>query len=507
LTMFKAQEIQARRAGLRRVPKIGQQRFADEDIYYFVIPDNIPLLPAWCLRENELIVALFPQTIKAYLSRGDDYQSLAEVPEVARLFENGKAPIKIYYQDTPALFEYLYPAVQIVSRMLAGELQRDKVDIHVGLLPTGSTIAKHLTPDVVSVVRTEAGIEITAYESIPGSSAIVAVVPLAVGWLTVASGGRGPVEFEQAIEEVGLLLNPDKALERQAKNNLKQIGLAMHNYHDTFRKFPAAAPVDEDGKPLLSWRVHILPYIEQANLHRQFHLDEPWDSEHNKKLIAQMPPTLAAPGADAGEGKTVYLTVRHEKAMFPGKMQTSFRDITDGSAFTIMTVEASNESAVVWTKPDDYDLDLKNPLRGLVQLRKGGFLVLMGDGSVHKVSEKIDPEMLNALFTRNGGEVVDLPRNRNRNFDDRLPGPARDLPRGEPFDPESADLPDGSRLPIEPPRRQPAPIPDEGAASGEAGQPKPRDPREAIALPKAPRIEFPKSEPFKTIEKKTIDKD
>jgi len=276
-----------------------------------------------------------------------------------------------------------------------------------------------------------------------------------------------------------------------SKNNLKNLGMGIHNYcADHREQFPTAVVLYGNEKPRLSWRVHLLPYIEQRALYEQFHLDEPWDSEHNKKLIAQMPPALAAPGADAGEGKTVYLTVRHEKAMFPGKMQMSFRDITDGSAFTIMTVEANNESAVVWTKPDDYDLDLKNPLRGLVQLRKGGFLVLMGDGSVHKVSEKIDPEMLNALFTRNGGEVVELPRNRNRRFDEG-PVPATRV------DPESA----------EPPRRQPAPIPDEGAASGEAGQPEPRDAREAIALPQAPRIEPSKSEPFKTIEKKTIDKD
>src|SRR5207249_2796575 len=74
-----------------------------------------------------------------------------------------------------------------------------------------------------------------------------------------------------------------------SQNNLKQIGLAMHNYHDTYRHFPPQALTDKNGKPLLSWRVAVLPFIEQDNLYRQFKLDEPWDSEHNRKLLERMP--------------------------------------------------------------------------------------------------------------------------------------------------------------------------------------------------------------------------
>ncbi len=78
-------------------------------------------------------------------------------------------------------------------------------------------------------------------------------------------------------------------------NNLKYIGLAMHNYLDANSHFPPAASVDKAGKPLLSWRVMILPYIDQDQLYKQFHLDEPWDSEHNKKLIDKMPQIYASP--------------------------------------------------------------------------------------------------------------------------------------------------------------------------------------------------------------------
>src|SRR6185295_2767398 len=82
-----------------------------------------------------------------------------------------------------------------------------------------------------------------------------------------------------------------------AMNNLKIIGLAMHNYHDTNQRFPAAAIYDKQGKPLLSWRVAILPYLNQKQLYESFHLDEPWDSEHNRKLIPRMPAEYAAAGA------------------------------------------------------------------------------------------------------------------------------------------------------------------------------------------------------------------
>src|SRR5262249_51556565 len=87
----------------------------------------------------------------------------------------------------------------------------------------------------------------------------------------------------------------EAASRMQNQNNLKEMALAMHNYHDVNGKFPPAAICDKQGKPLLSWRVAILPYVEQDNLYKQFKLDEPWDSEHNKKLIAQMPKVYALP--------------------------------------------------------------------------------------------------------------------------------------------------------------------------------------------------------------------
>src|SRR5690606_13567468 len=91
--------------------------------------------------------------------------------------------------------------------------------------------------------------------------------------------------------------------------NLKQQGIGLHNFHDTFGQLPAAYNTDKDGKPLLSWRVGLLPFLEEGALYNEFHLDEPWDSDHNKKLIARMPAVYRSPNSKAPAGKTIYLGV------------------------------------------------------------------------------------------------------------------------------------------------------------------------------------------------------
>src|SRR3712207_2423045 len=93
----------------------------------------------------------------------------------------------------------------------------------------------------------------------------------------------------------------------------------MHNYHDAHGHLPAVANFDPRGRPLLSWRVHLLPFLNEEKLYKEFHLDEPWDSEHNKKLIPRMPRVYQGPnrGLNAA-GKTIYLAPVGEAAAFPG---------------------------------------------------------------------------------------------------------------------------------------------------------------------------------------------
>lgn len=202
----------------------------------------------------------------------------------------------------------------------------------------------------------------------------------------------------------------EAARRSQCVNNLKQIGLAMHNYHSTYNTFPPAYNTSKDGKPLLSWRVHILPYLEHKALYDEFHLDEPWDSTHNKTLILRMPTTYTCNSAStklAREGKTTYLTPRGPATIFPGATAIKFQDITDGTSNTILTIDAGNAAATFWTKPDDWDVTV-----GVLEPAKifdhhpDGTDVGLADGSVRFLKNTITLKTLQALITRNGGEVV-----------------------------------------------------------------------------------------------------
>src|SRR5947208_12647542 len=120
----------------------------------------------------------------------------------------------------------------------------------------------------------------------------------------------------------------------RSQNNLKQIAIAMHIYHDQHQGLPTAAIYSADGKPLLSWRVLLLPYLEQDALYKQFHLDEPWDSAHNRKLLARVPPIYVAPG-EKETTDTHYLGFAGKGAFFEGKKGVGITDITDGTSNTL----------------------------------------------------------------------------------------------------------------------------------------------------------------------------
>jgi hypothetical protein len=201
----------------------------------------------------------------------------------------------------------------------------------------------------------------------------------------------------------------ESARRSQCVNNLKQIGLAMHNYHSAHDTFPPAFTTSKEGKPLLSWRVLILPYLDQEELYKQFHLDESWDSPHNKGLISQMPAVYACPSGKQttlSDGKTSYLTGRGPATMFPGAKGIKIQEITDGTSNTIMVVDANDDSAVTWTAPDDWNMPDPFDTKGLFGHHPGGTNFEFGDGSVRFIKATTDPKILHDLFTRNGGEVI-----------------------------------------------------------------------------------------------------
>jgi hypothetical protein len=227
------------------------------------------------------------------------------------------------------------------------------------------------------------------------------------------------VERRDAVLHASLSVDPDRAMAAlvesvqkireaarrvRSSNNLKQFALALHLYHDTNGKFPAAASFDKNGKPLLSWRVAILPYIDQEKLYKEFHLDEPWDSEHNKKLVEKMPPLYLSPDEDPKSHLTRYQVYVGKGAFFEGTTGLRMRDISDGLSNTIMVVEAPK--GVPWTKPEDLTFDDGKLLPRVVDPKKNGFMAALGDGSVRFFKKTIKEGNLRIWVQRNDGLPV-----------------------------------------------------------------------------------------------------
>ena len=200
--------------------------------------------------------------------------------------------------------------------------------------------------------------------------------------------------------------------EMKSKNRLRQIMIAMHAHHSVFRTFPppSTAKHDSVGKPLLSWRVYLLPYVDQHPLYERFHLDEPWNSEHNRGLLDKMPDVYRSRGIAPDGNRTGFVLFQNPKMYQIGKSGPDIRRFRDGTSNTLLVVEAGPELAVPWTRPDDIPFDSSQPLAAMGNLPKDGFWGGFADGAVRRIKPDIKPEVFHALLTPSGGEVIQLER-------------------------------------------------------------------------------------------------
>jgi prepilin-type processing-associated H-X9-DG protein len=193
----------------------------------------------------------------------------------------------------------------------------------------------------------------------------------------------------------------------RSQNNLNQIALAMHAYHDAKKQLPPAA-ITAGGKPLLSWRVALLPYLEQVELYKEFRLDEPWDSPHNLPLaVRRMPAVYATPVTRAsGAGMTHYRVFAGPGTAFeprPDGKGVGIGEIQDGTSNTLLVVEAADP--VVWTRPDDLPFDAQRPV-AKVGVYDAGINFAFCDGSVTTLAPGPSDQALRELITRSGGEFI-----------------------------------------------------------------------------------------------------
>jgi hypothetical protein len=193
-------------------------------------------------------------------------------------------------------------------------------------------------------------------------------------------------------------------------NRLRQIAYAMHSYADAHKgRLPPAAVFDQDGRPLLSWRVLILPYIGQRELYEQFRLDEPWDSPHNLALLDRMPEVYAPPEVPrllVETHGTFYQAFVGEGAAFEGRDGLSLRDdFPDGRSDTIVVAETG--VAVPWTKPADLAYAKGRPLPKLGGIFAGRpAYFALADGSVRTLHLDAGEGSLRDAIVRNDGRKL-----------------------------------------------------------------------------------------------------
>lgn len=216
---------------------------------------------------------------------------------------------------------------------------------------------------------------------------------------------------------IAAVIRPARAASNRSVcvNNEKQMALALHNYASAHKgKFPPAFTTDKDGKPLLSWRVLILPYLEQDALFKEFHQEEPWDSPHNKALIDRMPSTYRCPMESVRlvrAGKTRYVGLRGPNTIFRGAQEVGLRDITDGTSNTIFFLDAGDADAVIWTKPGDLDMPADEAaMKAILDAHPTGGVrgtnFAFADGAVHYLRDTIKFATFKALASFAGGEVI-----------------------------------------------------------------------------------------------------
>ncbi|MBN1911839.1 MAG: DUF1559 domain-containing protein [Pirellulales bacterium] len=210
------------------------------------------------------------------------------------------------------------------------------------------------------------------------------------------------------------------AYRAQCANRMKQLGIALHNYEADYHCFPPAYIRDKEGRPMHSWRVLILPYLEEGTLYKKFRLNEPWDSSYNKTVAANMPSCFqCGANRNAAPGMTDYMAVTGPGTMWDGDRGCKIKDITDGTDQTLMLIEAAGAS-VPWNAPQD--LTLKEIMDAGLQGKKGLMSyhdpkatdtarplgnVLYADGHTDCLYGRFTPEDFKKLATIAGGESAD----------------------------------------------------------------------------------------------------
>ena len=408
-------------------PGFFKQAYAGQTIYSMTFP-RFFLEVSFGIKDDQIYIGMFPQAVMTAIKGLPADQILMDATQVGKLGESKflEGPTKLTglaYADAKLQAQMTYPYLQVVktvgATMSAGQISPDMVALLSGVeFPPARTVIRKIKPTLVLVRTSEQGIEIEARQTIPSNSAVLGV-PVAVGMLLPAVA-----QVREAAREV------------QSMNNLKMMALASLNHESAHMRYPTDGP--EDGEDhAFSWRVHILPYIEANNTYDQIRFDEPWNSDHNKAVLAETPEFFKSPTRDLAEGMTVYRGFKGEagsRGVLGGSDGDGTRigSITDGTSNTILIAEVPDEMAVHWAQPTC--LDVNEEVAKQLLKSEGTMLTAFCDGSTHRFPTTIGTDALLTFLGCDDGEInpdvfdQNVPQrrvqDRNREADPRfiLPG-------------------------------------------------------------------------------------
>ena len=250
--------------------------------------------------------------------------------------------------------------------------------------------------------------------------AVIALAALGAAGLRGSDGTNDPaIEGDGAtpVAQAPADANAKAIKSRVDLTNLKQLALAMHNYHDRYQHFPPAVVMGADGKTPHSWRVELLPELGQQALYERYRMNEPWDSPFNKEVLAQMPECFRDPFDNPKSTNSGYYVLVGPGAAFEGSEGIKISDFTDGTSNTILIVEANR--GIPWSKPEDISFDPgkerhryqpfgpSNPPPTLGGFIPGHFAAALADGSARIFDTDKIKDQLKWLIMRNDGAVVD----------------------------------------------------------------------------------------------------
>lgn len=390
----------------------------------FRMENGAVLTPAICIDDEWAVFGLVPQAVESFLMRADGdlptWKPEGEFAEALSGMPEEFATISIVdpretYQFLMGLAPVLLSGAEIAMRE-SGEFPDDfELPITPASFPPNELILAPLFPNVI--MSTVEGTTIHGYarQSLPG----IPFVGGSDGTAVIAATGIAVALLLPAVQQ-----GREAARRTQSRNNLKMMGLALHNYHDTFRELPPGTLPNDDLEPSerLSWTVAILPYLDQAALYQRVDLDGSWDQDvlstvvpayrHPSEpddLVRGVPVTNYLGMAGVGENAETLPPHDPKAGMFGVNEPRKFRDVLDGLSNTIAVGESDDPQPWAAGSATIRPLTKKpyiNGGNGYGSKSPGGANFLLGDGSVRFISENIDPEVMEALSTIRGNELI-----------------------------------------------------------------------------------------------------